>query len=113
VQRGEVWVANLNPNRGGEIGKARPVVILQENRITETGLRTVLVAPLTTQYRPEFSAMRIAVKARQRVLKNCYVMVEHITALDRSRISEGPLTSLTSKEIEATEQSIRAILGLL
>jgi len=32
IRRGEIWVANLNPNKGGEIGKVRPVVVLQEDR---------------------------------------------------------------------------------
>jgi mRNA interferase MazF len=26
MQRGEIWIANLNPNKGSEIGKARPIV---------------------------------------------------------------------------------------
>jgi len=55
MRRGEIWVANLNPDRGGEIGKARPVLILQEDSVTGTGLRTVLTAPLTTQFRPTFA----------------------------------------------------------
>ncbi len=113
IKRGEVWVANLNPNRGGEIGKARPVVILQEDRITATGLRTVLVAPLTTQFRPAFAPLRVHINARNRLLRDCYVMVEHVTALDRSRFGEGPLTMLTGKELAAVEKSIKAVFGLL
>ena len=29
MRRGEIWLGNLNPNRGNEIGKIRPVLILQ------------------------------------------------------------------------------------
>jgi len=113
MRRGEIWVANLNPNRGGGIGKARPVVILQEDRISSTGMRTILVAPLTTQFRPAFSPLRVSINARHRLLKNCYVMVEHVTALDRTRFSEGPLTKLAADEMEAVEKSLKAVLGLL
>ena len=113
MRRGEIWVANLNPNRGGEIGKARPVVVLQEDSITGTGLRTVLIAPLTTQFRPIFSPLRVPINARNRLLKNCYVMVEHVTAIDRARFSEGPLTMLTAEEMAAVEKSLKAIFGLL
>ena len=35
MKRGEIWVANLNPNRGAEVGKIRPVLILQNNRSEE------------------------------------------------------------------------------
>lgn len=29
LRRGEIWVGNLNPNRGAEVGKIRPVLIIQ------------------------------------------------------------------------------------
>ena len=29
IRRGEIWTANLNPSRGREISKIRPVLILQ------------------------------------------------------------------------------------
>ncbi|MFQ5345333.1 MAG: type II toxin-antitoxin system PemK/MazF family toxin [Mariprofundus sp.] len=113
IKRGEVWVANLNPNRGGEIGKARPVVILQEDRITATGLRTVLVAPLTTQFRPAFAPLRVHIKPRNRLLRDCYVMVEHVTALDRARFGDGPLAILAAKEMVAVEKNLKAVFALL
>jgi len=113
MKRGEIWVANLNSNRGGEIGKARPVVILQEDRIIAAGLRTVLVAPLTTQFRPAFAPLRVHIKARNRLLRDCYVMVEHVTTLDRACFGEGPLTMLTAEEMAAVEKSLKAVMGLL
>jgi len=112
MRRGEIWVANLNPNRGGEIGKARPVVIIQEDRMIAAGMRTIIAVPLTTQFRPEFSPMRVLIHARDRLLKDCYVMVEHVVALDGKRFGEGPLTVLTVQEMSDVERSIKAILGL-
>ena len=29
IRRDQVWTANLNPNRGQEMGRIRPVLILQ------------------------------------------------------------------------------------
>jgi mRNA interferase MazF len=113
MQRGEIWVANLNPNKGGEIGKVRPVVVLQEDRITATGLLTVLAVPLTTQLRPDFEPMRVRIHARDRLLKDCYVMVEQLCPLDRSRFGEGPLTTLSLEEMTAVEKSLRVVLGML
>ena len=37
MRRGEVWLGNLNPNRGQEIGKIRPVVILQADFLLAAG----------------------------------------------------------------------------
>jgi mRNA interferase MazF len=113
IRRGEIWVANLNPNKGTEMGKVRPVVILQEDRITAQGLGTILAAPLTTQLRPAFEPIRVLVKARGRLLKDCYVMTEHTRALDRTRFGEGPLASLTPDEMAAVERSFRAVFGMI
>lgn len=113
MRRGEVWTANLNPNKGAEIGKQRLVVVLQEDQLLATGLRTVIIIPLTTQYRPSFAPMRIRIATRDRLLQDCYAMVEHPRALDRSRFGEGPLTQLTPEEMAAVERSLLAVMGVL
>ncbi len=113
MRRGEVWVANLNPNRGGETGKSRPVVIFQEERITSAGLCTVIVLPLTTQFRPDFAPMRVKISARDRLLKDSFVMVEHVTALDRMRFGDGFLTMLTAQEMTDVEKRVKMVLGLV
>ena len=104
MRRGEIWVANLNPNKGSEIGKQRPVVILQEDKLTATGLATILIAPLTSQFRPAFAPLRVRVSVRDRLTQDCFVMIEHIRALDRSRFGPDPLTTLTTEEIAAVDK---------
>jgi len=113
MRRGEIWVTNFNPNKGNEIGKQRPVVILQENELTATGLATILVAPLTSQFRPAFAPLRVRVSARDRLTQDCFVMVEHLRALDCSRFGSGPLTTLTPEEMAAVEKSLLAVMGML
>jgi len=113
MRRGEIWTANLNPNKGAEIGKVRPVVIIQDDRLIQAGLPTILVLPLTTQFRPAFAPLRVRIAPRDRLLKECYVMVEHARTADRSRIGEGPLTALSAEEMAAVEKSLRAVMGML
>lgn len=113
MQRGEVWVANLNPNKGGEAGKIRPVVVFQEDRLTAAGLPTVIVVPLTSQLRKGLEPLRIAVRARDRLLQDCHAMVEQMRAIDRARIGDGPLTRLSAEEMAELERSARGVLGML
>ncbi|MGH7646331.1 MAG: type II toxin-antitoxin system PemK/MazF family toxin [Gemmatimonadales bacterium] len=47
VRRGEVYVVDLRPTRGGEMRKARPCVVVSPNELN-AHLRTFIVAPLTT-----------------------------------------------------------------
>jgi mRNA interferase MazF len=111
-RRGEVWVARLNPIHGAEVGKVRPVVVIQANPLIAAGLATLLVVPLTTQRRRGAESLRILIRPRDRLLRPCYAMAEQPCAIDRSRLGDGPLTSLDEIEIAALEQALRGVMGL-
>lgn len=113
MRRGEVWVANLNPPRGKEMGKIRPVVVLQAEWLTRQGVRTVVVLPLTTRYRQSLEPLRTLIPARDRLRADCQVVPEKIRALDRSKFGKGPLTMLTNDEMIAVQKSLKAVLGMI
>jgi mRNA interferase MazF len=52
------------------------VVVIQADALTEAGLATLLV--------------RVPIRARDRLLLECWGMAEQPRALDRNRIGEGP-----------------------
>lgn len=111
MRRGEIWTANLNPNKENETGKICPVLILQDDTLTAADLPTILIIPMTTQFRPGTAALRVAVSARGRLRADCYAMVEQVRAVDRGRIGEGPLAELTPGEMAGVEKSLCAALG--
>lgn len=111
MKRGEIWVGNLNPNRGAEVGKVRPVLIIQEDRLTDAGLPTIVVLPLTTQIRPALQHLRVLIRARDRLQQDCQVMVDQPRTLDRGRLGEGPLTHLAAEELAQVNQALQALLG--
>lgn len=113
MRRGEIWAANLNPGRGREIGKIRPVLIVQDDALTTSGTPMVVVLPLTTQVYPSFKLWRIMIEPRDRLLKPCQVVVDQPRALDKDRFGDGPLTTLTTEEMAAVEQSLKGVMGLL
>ena len=49
MKRGEIYLAYLNPNKGKEVGKLRPILILQTDILNEIKHPTVIILPLTTQ----------------------------------------------------------------
>lgn len=112
MHRGEVWVARLNPNQGREIGKTRPVVIIQADTVTAIGHNPIIVLPLTTQLYPGLQHWRVSLPARDRLLKECQIVIDQPRALDRSRFGEGPLTTLTGEELATVEKSLKAVLGM-
>lgn len=113
MRRGEVWVGNLNPSRGREIGKIRPVLIIQSDDLDENITPMVVILPLSTQIYPAFKRWRVTIPARNRLLKPCQVVTDQPRALDRDRFGEGPLATLTAEEMAAVDKSLLAVMGLL
>lgn len=111
MRRGEVWTANLNPSRGSEVGKVRPVLIVQGDWLTRTQPQSVVVLPLTSRVRAELEPLRVTLNSRDDLLQDSQVIVEQPRTLDRRRIGEGPLTRVTHEEMSRVEQSLRAVLG--
>jgi mRNA interferase MazF len=112
MRRGEIWVGNLNPNRGAETGKIRPVLIMQADFLLAQGEPTVIVLPLTTQVRRSKEPLHVTIPARGGLRDTCQVMPEQPRTLDRRRLVKGPLTRLRPEEMAAVEKSFLAVLGM-
>jgi mRNA interferase MazF len=48
MKRGEVWWADLGEPRGAQPAFRRPVLVVQDDMLSESALRTVMVVPLTS-----------------------------------------------------------------
>ena len=112
IRRGQVWTANLNPDRGHEVGKIRPVLVVQGDWLTAAQSRTVIVLPLTSAVRPDTEPLRVTIRARDRLRMDSQVTVDQPRTLDRRRLGDGPLTELSAEEMARVEQSLLAALGV-
>jgi len=113
MRRGEVWLANLNPPRGREIGKIRPVVVVQAQELDADTTPMVVVLPMTTRVIDGLKRCRVAVKARDRLKQDSQIVTDQPRALDRHRVIEGPLAILSDAEMAAVENGLRIVMGLL
>ena len=48
MNRGDIWLVNLDPSVGSEIKKTRPCVIVSPQELNQH-LRTVMMAPMTSK----------------------------------------------------------------
>jgi mRNA interferase MazF len=112
MKRGEVWIASLSPSQGAEVGKSRPVVILQDDSLNQENSETLIVLPLTSQVRPGIEHLRATIPVRDRLLKESHVIIEKPMTLNRGRCREGPLTALTTNEMTAVERGLLAVMGM-
>lgn len=112
LARGQIWTANLNPNRGREIGKIRPALIIQADALNAIDTPMVVILPLTTLVVPGLTQFRVTISARHRLRQDCQVVVDQPRALDRTRLQDGPLTMLTRTELQQVERGLLAVLGI-
>jgi len=80
IVRGDVFLVNLNPTRGGEIRKTRPCVIVSPDELN-SHLRTFIVAPLTTG--GHTYPFRVACRFKR---KSGHIVLDQVRTVDRERL---------------------------
>ena len=79
-QRGDIWLAALDPTVGSEIHKTRPCVVVSPPEMNQH-LRTVIVAPMTTGSRP--APFRVPISFQR---KSGLILLDQLRTLDRQRL---------------------------
>jgi len=104
VNRGDVYLANLNPVKGSEQAGKRPVLIYQNNRLLRiTTSRTVIVIPFTKTLKLQRLPTCLLVPTGEGGLRHDSVALCHqIRALDKSGILNywGTLPASRMSEID-------------
>lgn len=86
IDHGSLLLANLNPRRGTEAGKFRPVVVLQTDLLNRTGHPSTWVVPCTTRLTGE-SLLRVCLPAGAAGNdRECEVMIDQSRAIDNRRL---------------------------
>ncbi|QEM69616.1 type II toxin-antitoxin system PemK/MazF family toxin [Geobacter sp. FeAm09] len=109
---GEVWLANLNPGRGTEPGKVRPVLILQNQALLDAEHPSTLVIPLTTNLVEDAEPLRLRVPAQGRLDKDSDLLVDQLRAIDNKRLIDGPLLRLDGQAMGRVYQAVSEVLGM-
>ncbi len=111
-KRGEIWLADLNPRRGTEPGKTRPVLIIQAQALLDAGHPSTLVIPLTTQLIDDAEPLRLRITAQGKLRKDSDLLLDQLRAIDNQRLIDGPLTRLTAIQLRAITQAIKEVMDL-
>ena len=112
-RRGEIWLANLNPRRGTEPGKTRPVLIVQAQALLDAEHPSTLVVPLTTQLTDAAEPLRVRVKAIGGLRKDSDALVDQVWAIDNARLVQGPLSRLPQVQLAAVSDALREVFDLV
>lgn len=109
IKQYDIWLANLNPSKGTEPGKTRPVVIIQTDLLNETHLSSI-ICPITTNIKPEIELLRVHLNKAQ-LDKPSDVLADQIRAIDNKRLIRK-ISRLTLVQIQTLKQNIAIVLDL-
>jgi mRNA interferase MazF len=111
-KKGEIYLAKLNPKKGNEVGKIRPVMIYQTNLLNDCEHPTTITLPISTILINDAYPLRYRISKRDNLEKDSDILCDQIRALDNQRIIPNLLTTLTYKEVLEIDKQIKIVLDI-
>lgn len=112
VRRGDIWFADLGEPIGSEPGYVRPVLVVQDNRFTDSNLATVVVIALTSRLGYGRYPGNVALSAKESGLeKDSVINVTQIVTVDKAQLTEmaGSVSQMT---LDQVEYGLGLVLGM-
>jgi len=111
IERGDIYLAALDPVIGREIAKTQPVVVVSNNLNNKHG-GTITVLPLTSQKLKKVYPFEILLsKGNANLPKESKVKADQIRTLDKRRLIKR-FGQLTEEQITLIDEAIKIHLAL-
>ncbi len=112
MYRGEIWWAKLPDPAGSEPGYRRPVLVIQDDTFTQSRLRTVIVAIITSNIELANAPGNVLLLSDATGLsRNSVVNVSQIFTVDKTFLTER-IGSLPASSQDKVDEGLRTILYL-
>ena len=112
MKRGQVWWADLAAPRRSEPSLRRPVLIVQDDLLTDSRLQTVMVAPLTSNLRRAQAAGNVLLAEADTGLPRASVaLVCQVMTVDKEFLIEL-VGSVPRRALQAVDLGLRLALDL-
>ena len=109
IKRGHIYRVNLNPTIGHEQqGNSRPCIVLS-NDVLNVHSSMILMVPLTSSARPR---LPIAVPVPSAGMSNSIALTLQMRAIDKRRIISASNGELSTVDLKAVEEALRAVADL-
>lgn len=104
-KRYSIYFADLEPTKGAEMRKTRPVVVISQHSMNQYG-RTVVVCPLTTSLHPDWRSRLQVMCAGQ----PAEIAVDQIRAISKQRLGQK-IDRLSAEEAAQLRRLITEMYG--
>lgn len=101
IRRGVLFLADLDPRKGTEPSKTRPVLVVQSDLLNEAGHPSTWVLPCTTRLTGENLLRVVLPRGIAGNRQECEVMIDQSWAIDNRRLVRAlkPLPASILKEV--------------
>lgn len=98
--KNNIFTINLEPTIGAEMKKTRPCLIISPDEMNKS-LKTVQIAPLTTNERNIPSRVKISATSKSNLKNDSFVALDQIKTIDKSRIGDriGEISKVESQNV--------------
>ncbi len=106
MKKGEVWLANLEPARIGELGKTKRPIIIFQNNVSRGLINTITFIPLSSKIK-QFNSIHILLKPSKQngLSKDSVAICSHIYTTLNSRLIKK-IGRLSDKELEEITSAV-------
>ena len=80
--------------------------------LIDSGYKTTLIVPLTTQLIGGAEPLRVRIKPQAKLKKESDALVGQLRAIDNRRLVRGPLAKLEASTLHRLDDAIRQVLDL-
>ncbi|MGH8282597.1 MAG: type II toxin-antitoxin system PemK/MazF family toxin [Gammaproteobacteria bacterium] len=111
-KRGGVWLATLNPGRGTDPRKIRPVLIVQSQALLDADHPSTLIIPLTTHLMNAAEPLRLRLPAQDDLDKDSDLLLDQLRAIDNKRLVQGPLLQCSLEFMNQVDEALLEVLDI-
>lgn len=108
-KRGEIYIADLKPSFGREIGKARPALIISDNALNKV-LPTVIVIPFSSIVPQDIGPDFVKFSNQKGLKKTSVLVVNQLGAIDKIRLIEK-IGRISKQRLSEIENALKLVLG--
>lgn len=112
MKRGEIWYVDLGEPKGSEPGFRRPVVVVQDDLLTDSRLSTVMIAPVTSNLQRALAAGNVKLDSSTGLKQTSVVLVCQVMTVDKALFEEACVGTLSKRQLQELDSGLALALSL-
>ena len=110
INQFEIWIADLSPQIGTELGKTIPVLVIQTNLLNNINHPSTIVCPITRNVIRDSEILRVHLnKGTANLNQASDIMIDQIRSIDNRRLTKK-LGILPKEVIDLVKENIKIVL---